>query len=243
MSVAYIQTDTRLARFHSIFSIQPVTIAPCAQKVEFLWSDFRLHTNDCLLDENQSFRKRRGKHWTIPGHRCLTPEIRFWFTYSFRFSTVGFAPTKKKEAKHKQHSQIFTTQRYEQKHTKLIFPFIYTHKRFSYFFRFTCNTLFICIKQSIMQYKRARWSIEMQKSGAFSHWLKNPNRFIYLGKSEPEFLSVFIFSLCNFRFDFFSCFRVTIYWTTFMSCFAVGPIPNIMNGEKSIITIIEYWNI
>lgn len=109
-------------------------------------------------------------------------------------------PDQKKEAKHKQHSQIFayTTQRHEQKHTKLIFPFIYTHKRFSYFFRFTCNTLFICIKQSIMQYKRTRWSIEMQKSGAFSHWLKNPNRFIYLGKSEPEFLSVFIFSLCNF---------------------------------------------
>lgn len=194
MSVAYIQTDTRLARFHSIFSIQPFTIAPCAQKVEFLWSDFRLHTNDCLLDENQSFRKRRGKHWTTA---VWHPKYGFGSLTHFGFPRLAL-PRQKKEAKHKQHSQIFTTQRYEQKHTKLIFPFIYTHKRFSYFFRFTCNTLFICIKQSIMQYKRARWSIEMQKSGAFSHWLKNPNRFIYLGKSEPEFLSVFIFSLCNF---------------------------------------------
>lgn len=132
-----------------------------------------------------------------PATAVWHPKYGFGSLTHFGFPRLAL-PRQKKEAKHKQHSQIFTTQRYEQKHTKLIFPFIYTHKRFSYFFRFTCNTLFICIKQSIMQYKRTRWSIEMQKSGAFSHWLKNPNRFIYLGKSEPEFLSVFIFSLCNF---------------------------------------------
>lgn len=195
MSVAYIQTDTRLARFHSIFSIQPVTIAPCAQKVEFLWSDFRLHTIDCLLDENQSFRKRRGKHWTIPGHRCLTPEIRFWFTYSFRFSTVGFAPTKKRGQTQTTLTNIHNTTLWTKTHeinisfylhAQTIFIFFSFHLQYAIYLH---QTKYNAIQAHALIYWNAKiWRV-------FSLVKKSKPFYILGQKWAGIFVCIYIFSL------------------------------------------------
>lgn len=170
-------------RFHSIFFEQQ-HMKNGVQKRRRRWrllnsrifmKWFRLYVELNVLGENQSF-------WTgTPKSLQSDTQNMVRFTYSFRFSTVSFAPStnrmNKKQTRQKR-GQTQTTHRYythnreidththtrlqitattKTKHTKLIFPFICTHKRF-HILRCSCNTLLICIKCTVQLYKVMQWA-------------------------------------------------------------------------------------
>lgn len=128
----------------------------CAQIVKILWSDFRLHTNDCLLVENQSFFHSQSVYTNHKANRPPdTQNNGFGSLTHFGCPQLALAGWMEKRGQTQtQTTHRHTTNDTETKTHEINISFYLHAQTIFIFFVSLCNTLFIFIKQSNIMIER-----------------------------------------------------------------------------------------